>query len=68
MGESLGSFNANLMSALLINTYFESNFFQGANGFTQFESAPSQQNFNNNPSAHINHVGNLLSGGSRPNR
>ena len=42
--------------------------FQASNGFTQFESAPSHQHFNNNPSSNVNHVGNLISGGSRPSR
>jgi len=37
-------------------------------GFTEFVQAPSTQHFNNNPSNVVNHVGNLLSGGSRPSR
>lgn len=37
------------------------------NGFTQFVAAPSNQHFPD-PSSHVNHVGNLLSGGSRPSR
>ena len=38
------------------------------NGFTQFITAPSNHNQHSSPSAHVNHVGNLLSGGPRPSR
>ena len=41
---------------------------QSNHGFTEFVQAPSTQHFNNNPSNVVNHVGNLLSGGSRPSR
>ncbi len=43
--------------------------FQANNGLTQFVSSSSNQHFlNGNPSIHANHVGNLLSGDSRPSR